>query len=304
MRAVAFLYPNPPFHGATLKDIWGREYVMQNEPFLEVKFHGLDPGKYEVEVLAPVPLKTQLSMSSSQKSVFFVYQDLADPSICRVLIRLTAKGGRVWETTLPVFVHSIHGQVRDFEGNPLPAYLWAVEEDLNRPQAMVRTDPEGNFIFWYPQGRSTRLFIADESYSQATYECWVTLERVGGDVEVHPRVGDFEIWGLHCWHNELIWQAYFWPVSLPLDLRARRARETQLYGPRLTKDEVIVRLNGEEASIIGFRNVWVWAGEGRRHRVCLLEFPFRQGEESKPTLLQVEVCTKTRGRGEAWYILW
>ena len=304
MRAKAFLYPNPPFQGATLRDIWGQEYVMQNEPFLEVGLRDLNVGEYEVEVLFPVRLRTRLSVSSSQASVFFSHQDLANPSISQVVVRLGGEGKEIWQATLPVFVHSIHGQVRDFEGRPSLAYLWAVEEDLSRPQAMVKTDADGNFVFWYPEGKRTRLFIADESYSQSTYECWVMLDELQGDVEICPRIGDLEVWGLHCWHNEHIWQVYFWPVSLPLDLRARKVGREQFYGPRLTKEDVTIRLNGRKVLVNGFRNVWIWAGGERKHLACLLEFPFQRKEKGKPTLVQVEVCTRTRGRGEAWYISW
>ncbi len=304
MRARALLYPNPPFHGDTLTDIWGREYVMRNEPFLEVEFHGLDAGEYEAELCLPIRQRERLNGSAWAASAFFVHPALANPSLSEVTVRLSTEGKTIWESALPVSVHSIRGQVKDFEGQPFPAYLWAVEEDLSRPQAMVQTDPEGNFVFWYPAGKPVRLFIDDETYSQTTYECWVTVERLEGDIEIHPRVGNFEVWGLHCWHNELVRQVYFWPVSLPLDLRARKAGRRAFYGPRLTKRDVTVRVNGEEVAVIGFRNVRVSAGGGRTHLACLLEFPFQPGERGEPVLIQVEVNTKSRGRGEAWYVAW
>ena len=141
---------------------------MQNKPFLEVEFLDLDAGDYEVEVLFPVRLRTRLNVSSPQTSVCFRHQDLADPSISEVVVRLSGKGKDVWQAPLPVFVHRLRGQVRDFDGRPFPAYPWAIEEDLSHPQAMVQTDPDGNFVFWLPEGRRARLFIADESYSETT----------------------------------------------------------------------------------------------------------------------------------------
>lgn len=278
---------------------------MQNEPFLEVEFYDLSPGEYVFELSSPVELQQQLQVSTSKTSVFFVHPALADPSLQYVSIRCIGIGnGLEEEFTLPTIVHCIRGQVTDFEGRPFPAYLWAVEKNAERQQAMVKTDVEGNFVFWYPEGRKARLFVDDESYSQTTYECWITIERLYGDIEIHPRVGNFELWGLHCWRNDLLWQVYFWPVSLPLDVRAKRKGWKHFYHPRLTEDEIVVRVNGEEIAVKGIYNVRVWAGEGRKHPAYLLVFPVLQQEECEPTIIQVEVCTKTRGRGEAWYVVW
>lgn len=44
MKATAYLYPNRPFEGGVLTDIWGRTYRMRSEPFLEVLLCGLTPG--------------------------------------------------------------------------------------------------------------------------------------------------------------------------------------------------------------------------------------------------------------------
>jgi hypothetical protein len=278
---------------------------MQNEPFLEAEFYNLPPGEYVFELSSPVELQQRLQVSTSKVSVFFTHSALTDPSLHHVSIRcIGIRNGLEEEFTLPTIVHCIRGQVRDFEDRPFPAYLWAVERNIERLQAMVKTDEEGNFVFWYPEGREARIFVDDESYSQATYECWVTIEGLYGDIEINPRVGNFELWGLHCWHNDLIWQVYFWPVSLPLDLRAKGEGWEHFCHPRLAEDEVVVRVNGEEVAVKGMHNVQVWAGEGRKHPACLLEFPVLKREGCEPTLIQVEVCAKTRGRGEAWYVVW
>ncbi|MCL6641955.1 MAG: carboxypeptidase-like regulatory domain-containing protein [Candidatus Bipolaricaulota bacterium] len=270
---------------------------------MELVLCGLTAGEYAVELLSPVRLHQTFASPSGHKSIFFLNPAFANPQISEVSVRVQ-KGTIVKEFVIPLFVHKLTGQVRDFSGQPFPAYVWAVSNDLNSPQAMVRTDSEGHFTLWYPEGKALRVFIDDESYSRTTYECWIVAEELKDDIRLDPRVGDFELWGLHAWRTQLNWQLYFWPCSLPLDLRSKRSGWKLPHFPRLTKEEIAVRINGAESQIKGLHRVRVWAGEGKTHPVYLLELPLKEGDPCGPQLIQVEVSTATRGRGEAWYIVW
>lgn len=171
MEVKAYLYPNAPFEGPTLTDIWGEAYVMRNRPFLELVFCGLHPGRYVVDLLVPIRLQQPFRASDQGASTFLVHPNLQNPDISQVSIRLSADDKTIEEATCPVSVHKVTGQVKDFGGRPLSAYVWAVEQPCaERPQAMGKTDPEGRFTLWYPEGRRMRLFIDDESYSRTTYE--------------------------------------------------------------------------------------------------------------------------------------
>jgi len=163
MRARAYLYPNPPLEGGTLIDIWGSTYHMKNEPFLELGLCGLTPGEYAVELLSPVRLQQTFSSSSSHKSLFFLHAAFADPELTEVSIRVR-RSKSVEEFVLPLSVHKLSGQVRDFSGRLFPAYVWAVSNGLSLPQTIVRTDSKGRFTLWYPEGKMLRAFIDDESY--------------------------------------------------------------------------------------------------------------------------------------------
>lgn len=170
MRVKAYLYPNPPFDGATLTDTWGEEYVMRNRPFLELEFCGLGAGEYVVDVLAPVRLQRRFKASDEYPCVVLFHPDLNNPNISQVSLRLKTDDKAVREVTCPVRVHKVTGQVTSFDGRPFPAYVWAVHRPYaERPQAMVRTDSEGHFTLWYPEGRRMRIFVDDESYSRTTY---------------------------------------------------------------------------------------------------------------------------------------
>jgi len=305
IKIKAYLYPNPSFEGQTLTNIWSECYKMKNEPFLELVLCGLPAGEYAVELLSPVRLHQTFASPSGHKSIFFLHPTFADPELAEVLVRVQ-KGTSVKEFVIPLSVHKLAGQVRDFSGQPFPAYVWAVSDDPNSPQAMVRTDSEGHFTLWYPEGKALRVFIDDESYSRTTYECWIVAEELKDDVSLDPRVGDFELWGLHAWRTQLNWQLYFWPCSLPLDLRSKRSGWRLPHIPRLTKEEITVRINGAESQIKGLHRVRVWAGEGKDYLAHILELPLTEKERNPcgPTLIQVEVHTATRGCGEAWYIAW
>lgn len=65
-----------------------------------------------------------------------------------------------------------------------------------------------------------------------------------------------------------------------------------------------MRINGAKSPIKGFHRLRVWAGEGKTHPVYLVELPLEERNLCAPKLVQVEVSTATRGRGEAWYIIW
>jgi len=306
MKAAAYLYANPHLKGSTLTDIWGREYSMKSEPFLEVVLCDLPPGEHKAEILSPVRLGQTLRTSSGNETLFFCHPDFADPKLSEVHLRIDLESGREEERTLPLRGHKLYGQVRDFEGRPFPAYIWAVGEDPIAPQAIVRTDEVGHFTLWYPEGKPLRVFVDDESYSHTTYECWIVSEGLKGDVRIDPRVGDFELWGLHVWQTELHGHVYFWPCSLPLDLRAKRLGR-EFSAPRLKKEEITVRVEGEEVPILGLHRVrvQVGTGKGRSHGAYLLDLPlFERKGSCKPTRIQVEVQAATRGRGEAWYIVW
>ncbi len=303
IEVEACLYPNPPLEGATLTDIWGNAYPMRNEPFLELALRGLSPGDYTVELLLPARLKRSFEASSSCEVLFFTHPAFADPGLAEVTARVR-RVRSVEEFSLPLSTHKLTGRVRDFQGRPFPAYVWAVN-DSDSPQAIVRTDEEGRFVLWYPEGKPLRVFIDDESYSKTTYECWIISPGLKADVRIEPRVGNLEVWGLHVWRTELHWHVYFWPCSLPLDLRAKRSGR-EFTAPRLKKEEITVRIDGEEVPILGLHQLKVRISGGRVHTAYLLDLPLhREGPHlCRPTLIQVEVHTATRGCGEGWYIAW
>lgn len=207
--------------------------------------------------------------------------------------------------TCPVSVYRITGQVTDFDARPFPAYIWAVEQPYaDRPQAMAKTDPEGHFTLWYPEGRRMRVFIDDESYSRTTYECWITIEALKGDVEIDPQVRNFELWGLHAWRAPMAWQVYFWPCSLLMDLLSKRPNWKLDHRPRLRREDIMVRIEGTEVPVEGLHIVDVWAGDGIEYPAHLLELPLHKRGCCAPTVIEVEVQTRTCGSGEAWYVVW
>ena len=276
MEVATYLYPNPQsqFEGATLTDIWGNAYPMRNEPFLELLLCGLAPGNYTVELLSPVRLRQAFKAESSHKTLFFSHPAFTDPTLAEVTVRIS-QGLKVEEFSLPLSIHKLTGRVRDFQGRPFPSYVWAVGPSSpgGLPETIVKTDSEGRFTLWYPEGKPLRVFVDDESYSRTTYECWIISEEgLKRDVQINPRVGDFELWGLHAWRTQLNWQVYFWPCSLPMDLWAKRlGRKFSI--PRLRKEEITVRINGEKVPIKGLHRMRVWAGKEKGYLAHLLELP-------------------------------
>ena len=91
-------------------------------------------------------------------------------------------------------------------------------------------------------------------------------------MQINPRVGDFELWGLHAWRTQLNWQVYFWPYSRPMDLRAKRLGR-KFSVPRLREEEITVLINDEKVPIKGLHRMRVWAGKEKDYLAHLLELP-------------------------------
>ncbi len=277
---------------------------MRNEPFLELVLCGLSPGEYAVELLSPVRLKQTFATSSPFKSLFFLHPEFVDPQLPQVAVSVRTGRGTLGEFVLPISVFKITGQVQDFDGNPFPAYLWGVGPSSpgGLPETTVRTDFDGRFTLWYPEGKRVRIWIDGESHARSTAECWITAEELKTDVRIDPRVGDFELYGLHAWHTPTTRQVYFWPSSLSLLLRSKKANWKLPYLPRLAKEDIAVRINGQVSLVNGLHIFRAWIGKGMDYPAHILELPLEKRDLCGPELVQVEVRTATRGRGEAWYI--
>jgi hypothetical protein len=69
MRAMAYLYPNPSFNGATLTDIWGRK---SGTPYLFLLTSFLSPRFLFGKILSTVFFQTVLQISRFPKVFLFV----------------------------------------------------------------------------------------------------------------------------------------------------------------------------------------------------------------------------------------
>lgn len=279
---------------------------MKNKPFLELALCHLPRGEYQMELLSPVQLQQTFELASSYKSLFFLHPEFTDPTLSQVSARLRKGTETLGEFVLPLSAHQIGGQVRDFHDKPFPSYVWAVGPSSpgGLQETTVRTDSEGGFTLWYPEGKEVRIWIDGQSHGRTTAECWITAEELKADVRIDPRIGDFELYSLHAWRTLFAWQVYFLPSSLPLLLRSKNAGWRLPYLPRLAKKDLAVRINSQEVPIKGLHRFQAWVGKGMDYPAHMVELPLGGRDPCRPTLIQVEARTTTRGRGEAWYIAW
>jgi hypothetical protein len=299
-KVNAYLYPNPPLDGEILTGIWGDTFEMKNRPFLEIEFLNSRKGKYIIEILYPVKLKKKTNITSPFTSVYFFHNCFNDPKLSEVEILIVGKR-RKNKITLPLFVHKLSGKVTDFEGKPFPSYLWATKENDIRFKSIVKTDPNGKFIFYYPEGRRLRLFVDDKSYSKKTFECWITANTIKSDLKINPRVGNFELYDLQIWFTVGLCYAFFVPASLPLSLREKKSGWKKRIPPKLTKeDQITVSINNKKAEIkdvlelLTLRKVYYPA-------YVVVTKP-KQKKLISPTIVKVEINSSEKGRGEAWYV--
>jgi hypothetical protein len=299
-KVKAYLYPNPSLDGEILTNIWGDTFEMKNRPFLEVELFNFSSGKYTIEILYPIKLKKNVNITSPCTSVYFFHNEFSNHKLSEVEIVITGKRNKN-KFTLPLIVHKISGRVRNFEGKPFPSYLWATKEDDTKFKSIVKTDSRGKFIFYYPEGKKLRLFIDDKSYSKNTFECWIIANTIKSDLKINPRVGDFELYDLQVWFTVGLCYAFFVPASLPLSKREKKFEWKQRFPPQLTKeDHIMVLINNKKAEI---KDIIELPTHGKVYypSYVVVAKP-RQKKFTSPTIVNVEVNSPEKGRGEAWYV--
>ena len=299
-KVEAYLYPNPPLDGETLTNIWGDTFEMKNRPFLELELFNFSSGKYIMEILYPIKLKKNINISSSYTSVYFFHNEFGNHKLSEIEILITGKRNKN-KFTLPLTVHKISGKIRDFERKPFPSYLWATKEDSVKFKSIVKTDSNGKFIFYYPEGKRLRLFVDDKSYSKKTFECWIIANTIKSNLKVNPRVGNFELYDLQVWFTVGLCYVFFIPASLSLNIREKKSGWKQRFPPRLTKeDQITVLINNEKAEI---KNIIELPTHGKVYypSYVVVAKP-NQKKFISPIIVKVEVNSPEKGRGEAWYI--
>lgn len=201
-----------------------------------------------------------------------------------------------------MFVHKISGKVSDFNGRPFPSYLWATKEDDIKFKSIVRTDSNGKFIFYWPEGKRLRLFIDDKSYSKKTFECWIIANTIKSDLKINPRVGDFELYDLRVWFTIGLCYVFFVPASLPLSIQEKKSRWKKRLPPKLTKeDKIKVLINNKKAEIKDIIEIQTYSKFYYPSYVVVAK-P-KQRKLTSPTIVKVEVNSLEKGKGEGWYIL-
>lgn len=301
LEIKAYLYPNPPLDGEILTNIWGDTFEMKNCPFLEIEFFNFHPrGKSTLEILYPIKLKTSIKITSRNNSVCFFHNEFGNPKLSEVEICIKERRSKI-KFTLPLSVHKISGKVSDFEGNPFPSYLWATREDDFNFKSIVKTDSNGRFTFYYPEGKRLRLFIDDKSYSKKTFECWIIADTLKSDLKINPRVGNFELYDLRVWFTGGLCYAFFVPASLPLYMREKYYRWKKHFPPNITKeDQVKVLINNKEAEVKDIIELPT-CGKVYHPSYVIIAKP-KQKKLTSPTIVNVEINSQEKGRGEAWYI--
>ena len=299
MEVKGYLYPKPALNGVSLTNVWGDRFKMKNRPFLELEFFKLPRGKYEVEILYPIHLKKKFETASSYTSLSIFSESFGDPKLSETEMRISGKRIKK-KFTLPLMVHKISGKVKDFCGNPFPCYLWATREHDEKFKSIVKADDNGRFVFYYPEGKELRLFVDDESYSTKTLECWIMANTLKSDVNLNPKVGDFELYDLRVWFTTGLCYFFFVPASLPLILKEKKSGWKKRFPPVLTDKDTEIRINNRKVDIKEF--VEIPTSYGKNYYPSYIgtaEFEF---EGKSPVIVNVKVDCAERGRGEAWYI--
>ena len=295
MNIKAYLNPNPPLRGETLIDPHGRKIEMENEPFLEVELRNFPKEEYNIQILSPFTLDKKIEITSSCSSLYFVNCRFEDPSISQILIKV-AGTEMVKEFTLPIVVHKVTGKVRDFDGAPSPAYIWAARETFAENEIIVKASQNGNFTLYYSEGRRLRVFVGDATYGKTSLECWIMANELKDDMEINPHIrGNFELYEFRVWHFAGVWNVFFLPAVVDSAIPPEpRKKDIRVY---------VNDLEGEIKSLTSHR-VYFEAKDKEGYPAYIMSVVGNEisNQICPPVIIKVRVESPEKGKGEAWCI--
>jgi len=296
-RAVQVsLNPNPPLRGETLVDPHGRHFPMSNDPFIAVELHDYPLGNYTITMTKPLRLEHHAHVDSSFRTVYFLDDRLADPAIRNVSLRILGPG--VDESVVEdIRVHMIRGTIRDLTGRPRQAYAW---QALNRPierSTVVRSDKQGRYMIYLPEGKRTRLFINDVSYGSSSLETWVMARGLRRDATIDPRIGGgFEFYEFNAWQFDGIWNLFFLPAVVDAKIP-----------PVMRREDVTVSIDGHPAAVTQFtRHRVLYKGKAKKawYPAYVLSVVPRKTTENvlHQAVIRIRTDSRRLGKGEAWFV--
>jgi len=270
----AWLYNNPALDGAIMENIWGYKWKMSNRPHLDVVGANIENGNGILQVRIYSKNGKEIYNSKSRVEIqnnkfsmeFELKEPLVAPEIAEIIF---IQGNKIVRAELPIKIHKIWGKVTNFEGNPIPAYLWAISErevpiatKKGIDGTVVKADSFGNYELWLPEERIKCIFVADETYHKETFECWIWELTPSKDIKINPHIDKLEIYNLHAWLAYLDYSSahiHFIPGSLARTLASlerykdkRKSADILSSFPRLKRSDVKVYVGEEECEIKSF----------------------------------------------------
>ncbi len=311
----AYLYNNPLLEGAIFEKMGGGyRWQMQNIPHIDIIGKDIGNGKNRIEV--KVFSKTGEEIYSDEKEVEVKYNKfsirfelpdrLNNPE--EIKINLKNKRKEVLREE-KVRIHRIYGRITDFNGNPIPAYVWAIpERELPNlikngfDGTVVQADRDGKYELWLPEEKITGIFIDDENYQKATFECWIWDVNLRRDIEINPRIDKVEIYNLR------VWQSYLGEPPLHLHfIPCSLLRTLSKIPERLKRNEVKVYVNDEECKIKTFTEHKTWFERGTLFSYILDINPDKFDPNNTIVRVEIEWETEFKGKkakekGEAYFL--
>ncbi len=167
---------------------------------------------------------------------------------------------------------------------------------------MGKADKKGRFKFWFPAGKSLKLYVCDRNYARKYLECWVMSEGLRDNTKITPVIGNFELWEYKVWfltgaYPYPIWNIFFIPAIVDKKI-----------SPEIEKKDVSVFMNEKKVKIRSFTPYKVYfKGEkkGAYYPAYIISGTVDIKLEDLPPkiIIKTVVNSKKKGiYGEGWYI--
>lgn len=292
----AYLNPNPVLQGETLVDPHGRQFEMNNSPFICLEMYNYPKGEYTISLINPIKKTLKVKITSRFQEIYFIDDKLMDTSIKKA--EITIIGGKNTDNySEDIGCVCLHGRIKDFYDKPRQAYAWFGIDRVTRHKAVIQSDKNGDYKLYLPKNKRIRVFINDKSYGTSTLECWIMAKRINQDVLINPHIGGvFEFYELNVWMFDNIWNIFFLPAIVDRDIPLK-----------LSAEDINVNIDGQKADIEKFTQHQVYfkgKSKGLFYPAYIISASPKKRvlPKHEPVPICVWVDSKKVGKGEAWYI--
>jgi len=146
---------------------------------------------------------------------------------------------------------TLSGTVTDFDDNPIDSAVLKIKDKNFDDIYETLTDKNGRYSLEVKKGIYYSIFVIRKNdYGKSKLEYWAWNVPILEDLQLNPRYDNLEVYGINVFEPKVnpydTYRIYFRPMSLKKYFKAGEIEkgDTIKIAPKLTKDDITVKING------------------------------------------------------------